>query len=121
MSTHEAISRAAQPGTRIPTPSGRSVFEVAQITTDAIVLLFGAKRTRTRIPWTLLDEVMAAVPGERWMPVGAMHSSSSEAGTLEALLKPSLKRSTANYVAALLEKAGLLELDRSGTHRIRRR
>ncbi|MDA0300908.1 MAG: hypothetical protein O2822_00105 [Chloroflexi bacterium] len=121
MSTQEAISRSVQPGARIPTPSGRSAFEVAQITADAVVLLFGPKRTPTRIPWKLLDEVVAAVPSDRWIPVGAMHSSSSEGGTLEALLKPSLKRSTASYVAALLEKAGLLELDRSGAHRIRRR
>src|SRR5690606_33542760 len=88
VNTQEAISRAVQPGTRIPTPSGRSAFEVAQITTDALVLLLGPKRTRTRIPWSLLDQVFAAVPADRWMQVGAMHSSSSEPETLEALLKP---------------------------------
>ncbi len=69
----------------------------------------------------LLADVVAAIPSDRWIPVGAMHSSQSEAGTLEAMLKPALKRSTASYVAALLEKAEILELDRSGAHRVRRR
>lgn len=54
------------------------------------------------------------------MPVGAVHTTTSEDGTLEALLKPVLQRSVANYIAALFAKAGLVELDTSGTHRVRR-
>ena len=96
MGTYEAVARMIQPGSRIPTPSERSAFEVARITTDSVTLLLGPKRTSTRIPWKLLDEAVAAVPSDRWIPVGAMHSSQSEAGTLEAMLKPALKRSTAS-------------------------
>ncbi len=120
VNVRDAIRGTVREGQRLPTPSRRSTFGVAQLDHDAITILIGPKKTAQRIPWSLLDETLAQVPRDRWMPIGAVHSSDSADGTLEALLKPSLHRSVANYVAALLATANLVQLETEGTHRVRR-
>jgi len=53
-----------------------------------------------------------------WVPIGTIYSTSSSAGTLDAHLKGYLKRATAGWVAALLERAGVVSIDRSPPARI---
>lgn len=121
MSIQDAVRRTVKPGDRLPTPSERGVFEIGELTDESIVLLFGAERTPTRIPWRLVEKALSEVPSSGWMQIGAVHASESPAGSFEALLKPALQRSTANYVAALLERAGALDIDRGRPQRVRRR
>jgi hypothetical protein len=109
-SAEQAIRATVTPGQRLPTPTGRAEFEVGAIERDAIVLLLGAGRWRTRIPFAVLDEVVDSLSTSRWTLVGAVHTMESADGTIEAIVKPATRRSAGNYVAALLEHAGLVEV-----------
>ncbi|MEX2032349.1 MAG: hypothetical protein WEA81_05730, partial [Dehalococcoidia bacterium] len=100
--------------------NGGARFAVVGITQDSITILIGPQETRQPISRALLEEVLSQIPQDGWLPVGAAHTTASPDGTLEALLKPALHRSTASYVTALFAKAGLVELDTTGTHRVRR-
>jgi hypothetical protein len=78
-----------------------------------VTLLFGAKKTPTPISWSCLEGVPGFLRGRDWVKSGGVHSVNTEAGTLDAYMKGCIYRDTANYVAALLEQAGVLELRRS--------
>jgi hypothetical protein len=70
-SVEQAIRAAVVPGTRLPTPSGRAMFEVSALERSAIVLLFGEKRARTgfRIRCSLRSSrVCEGVVGSLWAP-----------------------------------------------------
>ena len=109
----DAVAKVLHSGDRLPTPTGRGVFEIGEITDGEIILLLGERRTRTRVPWSVLDHALSDMSGNGWMLIGAIHTSESPQRSLEAILKPALHRSTANYVAVLLERAGLVEIDRA--------
>jgi hypothetical protein len=53
------------------------------------------------------------------MRVGANRDVAGNPGTLDAYLKGCLKRQTADYVAVILERAGLVDLDRDPPARVR--
>ncbi len=114
-----AIRGTIHSGDQLKTPTGRGTFEIAEITNDAVVLLFGNQRTPTPLSWSLLDAALEDIAGRGWVPIGASHSVHSALGSFEALLKPAVNRSCANYVAVLLERVGLLEIDRHLPARVR--
>jgi hypothetical protein len=66
---------------------------------------------------------MGGVPeflrGRGWAPVGGVYSSQSQLGSLDDYLKTFLKRTTAGWVAVLLERAGVLTIDRSRPARVK--
>lgn len=117
--TAVAVMKAVQVGDRLPTPTGRGVFEIAEITDIGVTVLLGERQTPTHVPWSILDEALRQMSGRGWVPIGAIHASDSPRGSFEELLKPALHRSTANYIAVLLERAALLEIDRVRPARVR--
>jgi len=116
----EAPVRAAVPvGSRLPTPTGRGQFTVVRYTTDGLVLLLGEKEAWTTLPWRALEEIPDLLRGRGWVRTGSVYSTKSAEGTLDAHLNLFVKRATPGWVAVVLERAGVLGMDRSRPARVR--
>jgi hypothetical protein len=116
-----AIRAQILPGTRLPTPTGRAAFVVHELGVAELVLLLGAKQTRTTFSWACLEGISDFLRGRGWIRVGANRDVRGDATALDGYLKRCSKRQTADYVAVVLERAGLVELDRERPGRVRLR
>jgi len=118
-SVERAVRIAVQPGDRLATPTGRGQFTLAQFSSTGLVLLLGKKEAWTPLPWKALEETPDLLRGRGWVPIGTTYSTTSSAGTLDAHLKGYLNRATAAWVAVLLERAGVVAIDRSPPARVK--
>jgi hypothetical protein len=109
-SVEKAVRSAIVEGERLPTPTGRAEFVVDVINGRGIVLLLGQKRTPTPIGWGCLEGAADFLRGRSWIPVGANRDVAGKPGTFDEYMKAHVQRQTANYVAALLARAGVVEL-----------
>jgi hypothetical protein len=50
-----AVRSRLVPETQLPTPTERATFEISEMIPDALILLFGPKKTRTAISWACLE------------------------------------------------------------------
>jgi hypothetical protein len=114
-----AIHAHVSPGSQLPTPTGRAVFVVHELNATGMVLLLGQKRARTPLSWECIKGVPKFLRSRGWVRVGANRYVRGNPGTLGSYLKNCLKRQTADYVAAVLERAGVVELDRETPARVR--
>jgi hypothetical protein len=114
-----AIRAHVSPGSRLPTPTGRAAFVVHELNSTGMVLLLGQKRAWTFLSWDCMEGVSAFLRDRGWVRVGASRDVRGNPGTLDSYLKNCLKRQTADYVAVVLERAGVVELDRDMPARIR--
>jgi hypothetical protein len=114
-----AVRSAVRAGSQLSTPSGRGQFVVRDIDTQGVVLLLGAGQYPVHLPWTCLEGVTSVLASGDWVPIGSSYRSVGEEGTLDGYLKGCTKTATAGWVAALLEAAGLVEIDRSRPARVR--
>ena len=110
-SVEAAIRSSVQPGEILPTPTGTATFTVDQLEPAGLSLLFGPRRTRTLLPWRCLEGIPSYLRGRGWMVVGANRDVNSNYG-LDGYLKGWIPRQAANYVAVVLERAGIVQLDR---------
>lgn len=120
-SVEEAVRQAVQPCDRLPAVSGRASFLVTEIRRDGIVLLLGKSQARTLIRWPALEGVPGYLSGRGWIGIGSANDMQPTAGTLDAYLKQHINRATAGWVAVVLEKAGVVEIDRARPARVRLR
>jgi hypothetical protein len=120
-SVEHAIRTAIAPRDILATPSGRGHFTVARYTADMLVLLLGEKEAWTPLPWRALEEIPDFLRGRDWVLIGSVYSTDSHPGSLDEHLKSYLKRATAGWVAAVLEKAAVITIDRSRPARIKLR
>jgi hypothetical protein len=116
-----AVRSTHHDGMTLPTPTGNASFILKTIDSVGVVLQFGAMKTATRFDWDCLEGVPEFLRGRGWVPVGANRVVAGNPGTLDEYLKQHVKRQTANYVAVLLDGAGVVELDRSRPARVRLR
>jgi hypothetical protein len=116
-----AVRAAITPGDVLTTPSGRGRFTIARYTTDTIVLLLGEKEAWTPLPWRALEEIPDLLRAHDWVLIGSVYSTDSHQGSLDEHLKKYLKRATAGWVAAVLEKAAVITIDRSRPAQIKLR
>jgi hypothetical protein len=114
-----AIRASLAPGEPLATPTGRGQFSVAEFRSDAIVLLLGAKEAWTPLPWEALEAVPDVLRGRGWVPIGGGYEVEGDPGTLDGHLKGYMQRATAGWVAVVLERAGVIEIDRSRPARVR--
>lgn len=108
----QAVRRAVRPGQVLSTPGQGKPFEVAELDSRAVVLLLGKGRHRTPIPWAALEGVPALLSGRGWVPTTGEFAPSADVTSLSGYLKQFISRETANWVAVVLETAGVVELDR---------
>ena len=115
----QAVRAAVAPGEALQTPTGRGTFSVARYTSDGLVLLLGAKEAWTPLPWTALEEIPDFLRGRSWVRIGSTYATDAIEGTLDAHLKRFLARATGGWVAVVLERAGVLDIDRTPPARIK--
>ena len=109
----QAVRTAVSPGTQLETPTGRGRFSVAQVDSDGVVLLLGKKEAWTRLTWEALEGIPDFLRSRGWVKVGGVYATTAEPGTLDAYLKGFVQRATGGWVAVLLERSGIVEIDRS--------
>src|SRR5215471_10557240 len=117
-SVEAAIRSTVHPHEALLTPTGVATFEVDQLAAEGLSLLFGPKKTRTVLSWRCLEGIPAYLDGQGWVLVAANRDVNSDYG-LDGYLKGWIKRQTANYVAVVLERAGVVELDRELPAKVR--
>lgn len=118
-----AIRAHVIPGSRLPTPTGNATFLVHELREFELILLLGEKQTWTPLSWDCLEGTLSFLRGRAWVRVGANRDPSGDPATLDGYLKGCMtyKRQTANYVAVLLERAGLVDVDRNRPASVRLR
>lgn len=116
-----AVRHHCSSGMRLSTPSGRGEFSVKLIDEKGVILLLGAKEAATRISWECLEGVDPYLRGRGWVEIGSVFDARSKSGTLDEYLKKHVYRATASWVAALLETAQVLDIDRSRPAKVRLR
>jgi len=92
---------------------------VERYTSEGLVLLLGAKEAWTPLPWRAMEGVPDFLRDRDWVAIGGQYSVDSQSGTLDEYLKSFLKRATAGWVAVVLERAGVLTIDRSQPARVK--
>jgi hypothetical protein len=105
----QAIRRFVNASDTLYTTAQRRPFGIGSLTTAGLTIFIGKERAPQAVPWSLLESLPGKLRGSGWVLYGGKHSLDSDDGTLESWVKPALNRSTANYLAPLLEKAGLVE------------
>ena len=108
-----AVRRHTAAGMRLLTPTGRGSFVVERIDGDGIVLLLGAQEAWTRLSWACLEGAGRFLSDRSWVRIGSVYSTAADPHTLDGYLKHHVKRATAGWVAALLERAEVVEIDRT--------
>lgn len=116
-----AIRSKISPGQLLKTPDIQksASFDVERLDTEGMVLLFGKKKTPTKISWQCLEGIPAFLKGKGWVEVGTVYYTSANPGTLDEYLKGWINRGTAGWVASVLEEAGIVEIDRNRPIRVR--
>ena len=114
-----AIRSSVEEGAELQTPTGQARFTVERLDSRGATLLFGAKRTPTFFSWACLEGVVDFLQCETWVPVGANRDVRGNPGTFDSYLKQHVARQTANYVAALLARAGVVDLDNQRPMQVR--
>jgi hypothetical protein len=114
-----AVRATSPPGASLMTPTGRGRFSIESYTSDHMVLLLGAKEAVTPMPWRALEEIPGFLRGRGWVLIGGVYSTDSRPATLDAHLKLYLNRATAGWVSVVLERAGVLAIDRSRPSRVK--
>lgn len=115
----DAIRRSVSPGTRLATPGQSKPFEVADVNVDGIVLLLGKGQWRTLVPWEALEGIPDLLRGRGWVRTTGTFAASDDATSLSGYVKQFVYRETANWVAVVLESAGVVQLDRTRPVRAR--
>lgn len=84
-----------------------------------MVLLLGEQEAWTALTWSCLEGVIPFLARRGWVEVGSRYDVTGSPDTLDGYLKGCTKRATAGWVAAVLERAEVLEIDRSRPVRVR--
>ncbi len=115
-----AIRESIGTGQELQTPSRKKPFIVARLDGDGMVLLLGAKRAATRLTWSCLEGIVPFIQGHGGeVPIGGRHDVEGNPGTLDEWLKGCVNRTTAGWVAVVLETAGIVEILEVRPQRVR--
>jgi len=108
-----AVRARLREGEELHTPGQGKPFWVDQIDRRGIVLLLGKGRWETRIPWEALEGIPELLRGRGWVRTTGSFAPESDTTSLSGFLKQFVNRETANWVAVVLDKAEVIDLDRS--------
>ena len=117
------VRKFVEPGMMLGTVPRRASFEVLELAADDIVLLFGKKKTRTVISWSCLEKTMQFMAHRDWIEIRSVHDTTGVPGSLDGYIKSNggPKRTVGGYVAAILEAAGIVDVDTHSPAKIRLR
>lgn len=121
MSAIIEITRKIRIGEVLQTPSGRARFEVYHIDPDRVMIRVGRKETLLTIPSSCFDAARDYLKGKGWVRIGAVHGVADDRTLERCLQRFTHGTSAASYVAPILEKSGIFEIDRRRPARIRLR
>jgi len=113
-----AVMNTVHSGDKLHTPAQKAEFEVAQVGGNGIILLLGKKQARTPLSWECLEGIPKFLEGKGWVDIGTKFDTSADPTTLDGYLKGCIKRATAGWVAVVLERSGVIEIDRSRPARV---
>lgn len=102
----QAVRANATPSQVLETAARGAAFVIDQIDDEGLRLLLGRGRWPTRLSWDCLEGIVRYLTGAGWVRIASKHETGGELGTLDAYLKGCTNTATAEYVAALLERAG---------------
>ena len=114
-----AVRAAIAAGTQLTTPAQGKPFSVAQVDGRGIVLLLGKEEARTPLSWQCVEGIATFLRARGWVEIGSRFDTAADPSTLDGYLKRHIKRATAGWVAAVLEHAGVVEIDRGRPARFR--
>ena len=106
-----------KPGQVLYTPIQKKPFKIKSISQSGIVLIIG-KKWITPIPVDCWNGIPNYLKGKGWVEIGAIHGI-SKPGTLENYIDGFIPRSAGNYVASILEHAGIVKIDRNLPSKVR--
>ena len=116
-----AIRTTIAPGATLHTPARRAPFVVDAVDGRGVVLLLGEGEWQTLIPWECLEGIAGLLRDREWVRIGGTYSVDGEPGTLDGHCKQYVNRATAAWVASVLEKAGVVDVDTSLPAKVRLR
>ena len=108
-----AVRANLREGEELQTPGQGKPFWVHRIDGRGLVLLLGKGRWETPISWEALEGIPNLLRGRGWVRTTGSFAPEPDTTTLSGYLKQFVYRETANWVAVVLDKAGVIELDRS--------
>lgn len=114
-----AVRKSVSSGDVLRTPGQGKPFTVDRVDGQGLVLLLGQGRWETPVPWDALEGTPGIFRGRGWLRTTGSFSRNDDSTTLDGYLKQYVSRETANWVAVVLEQAGVLELDRTRPVRAR--
>ena len=116
-----AIRASVAPGDMLATPARGARFVVERIDEAGVLLHLGRGRWPIRLTWECLEGMVPYVAGRGWVRIGTMFETEGQPGSLDAYLKDCTETATAGWVAAVLERAGIVEIDRTPPASVRLR
>ena len=118
MSVVQIVADAIPTDTEIETPSHHAKFKVRHYGISYVALEIGKGRA-IKIPIRCFEGSLDYLRGKGWIKIGAHHGSSNEQ-TFDSYVKNFTSGiSAASYVAPMLEKAGIVEIEKGPPARIR--
>lgn len=104
----------------LTTPSGRATFELYHIDGEKSIMKTSGG-TCIKLPSSCFEDAPGFLRGRGWVKIGASHKTPRSTNeTFDDFLKSHCYGvSVASYVAAILEEAGMVEIDRSRPAKIR--
>ena len=101
-------------GDELATPSDSRPFWVGPISNQGIELQLGAKRTPSFFAWPCLEGIVPYLRSRGPCRINGLGKDREIVpGTLDGYLKGHIDKLTAGWVAVLLEKAGIIVIDRT--------
>lgn len=114
----EKIRGVLAEGETLYTPTG-ALFGIGAIDDTGIQFFIGPKRASTRLPWEAFEGAVEHLRGRGWVPTTGTFDTEARQYSLAQYLRQFITRETTNWVVAILEEAGLVEVDRSRPIRAR--
>lgn len=118
MRVMDRIMKLIPLGSVFETPSGRSRFRVEKVGLDGVVVRVGAGWF-IRIPAECWEGIPDFLRGRGWVLIGATHGKPPSGSFDEYLQRFTHGTSAVSYVVPILEKIGLVQVDRKRPQKIR--
>ena len=119
MNIIERIAKLIRPEEELlKTPSGRSTFMIEAINSDGIKIRVG-KGWPILVKAECLRGIPSFLEGKGWVIIGSTHGKPPAGSLDEYLQKYTHGVSVASYVVPILERIGIIEVNRKRPYRLR--